>query len=572
MIDRPTLLDPANQRIQDLIRERITRLPFDLHELRPWYWRPCVVRILMVSDGTLDFSLADFGLRTLVEVIHGTPLPHTRFQITVAHRSTFASDAMVATGVPSVTRGIKGFRFDDPDHFAPGMYDQVWLFGINSSFQLPNSTWSGAPGENELKAIAQFMDDGGGLFATGDHGALGSALCGHIPRVRSMRKWFAGPGPFGNDGTPGMGDEDRHDTNRIGHDARTEFDDQSDDVPQPIQPRYFYSRAGTFRRLRWPHPLLCGPMGVIDVMPDHPHEGECVLPYETDRSFNFGGYAVHEWPMDGSGNRVMPQLVSFNSVPAGNTASTKAPTRAKTYAGICAYDGDRTSVGRCVTDATWHHFVNVNLVGALGNPDPVKRVGFAASASGMAAFEKIKAYYRNIAIWLSPVGKRQCMRNGGIWLLLWESRLVESVTDGLHIPLKRAEFSVLCAIGRHARDAMGKFASQCQSLIWALDWIRPLLIKELFIQVDPWPPEFEKPIPQPGPDPVPWVDLDLLLDAAVGGAILALREEFAEPDEKSGDRAQKSFDKVVNIGVEYGLALAIKDLRNNNEKILGLLK
>ena len=33
------------------------------------------------------------------------------------------------------------------------------------------------------------MDGGGGLFATGDHGALGKALCGEVPRARSMRRW-----------------------------------------------------------------------------------------------------------------------------------------------------------------------------------------------------------------------------------------------------------------------------------------------------------------------------------------------------------------------------------------------
>ena len=565
MIDRSTLLDPANQRIRDMIRDRFTDFHLNLHDLRPWYWRPCVVRILMVSDGPLDFSMADFGLRTLVNIIHDTPIAHARFQITVAHRSAFVSDAAVATGEPVVVRSIKGFRFDDASHFASGMYDQVWLFGFDSSFPQANGTWSGAPNDNELKAVSEFMNAGGGLFATGDHGALGSALGGHIPRVRTMRKWFAGPGPFGNDGTPGMSDADRHDTNRIGHDGRTDFDDQSDDVPQPIQPRYFYARWGYNRRFRWPHPLLCGPMGVIDVMPDHPHEGECVLPYETGRSFNFAGYTIEEWPMNASGNRVLPQLVSFNSVPAGNTATTKAPTNSATYAGICAYDGDQTSVGRCVTDATWHHFININLVGAIGNADPIKSVGFAASAPGMAALEKVKAYYRNIAVWLSPAATRHCMRNGGIWILLWESRLVEAVTDGLRMPLERADLAVLCDIGRHARDAMGKYASQCQSLIWVLDWIRPFLEKELFRHVDPWPPEFEKPVPIDGPDPVPWFDVNPILDAAVGGAILALREEFPNPDAKTGERANKAFDKVVHKGLEHGLHVAMKDFGRSME-------
>ena len=46
------------------------------------------------------------------------------------------------------------------------------------------------------------MENGGGFFATGDHANLGSPLCGLIPRVRSMRRWWTGAPPPGFNPAP----------------------------------------------------------------------------------------------------------------------------------------------------------------------------------------------------------------------------------------------------------------------------------------------------------------------------------------------------------------------------------
>lgn len=45
--------------------------------------------------------------------------------------------------------------------------------------------------EDELLVLARFMQNGGGILASGNHEGLGSYMCGRIPRVRTMRKWFA---------------------------------------------------------------------------------------------------------------------------------------------------------------------------------------------------------------------------------------------------------------------------------------------------------------------------------------------------------------------------------------------
>jgi len=138
------------------------------------------------------------------------------------------------------------------------------------------------------------MNGGGGVFATGDHGALGVCLSGSIPRARSMRLWGdTSPNDALNEVS--MTGPRRNDTNRIGPSAGSQFNDQSDVVPQPISPKMYQRWTGLWR-YSYPHPLLCGPRGVIRVLPDHPHEGQCVLPANTNRSDTFAGYPIVEYP------------------------------------------------------------------------------------------------------------------------------------------------------------------------------------------------------------------------------------------------------------------------------------
>ncbi len=63
--------------------------------------------------------------------------------------------------------------------------DQVWFFGLQQIGPYGRSLTS-----VELASIARFMNKGGGVFATGDHQSMGYKLCGEIPRVRSMRRWW----------------------------------------------------------------------------------------------------------------------------------------------------------------------------------------------------------------------------------------------------------------------------------------------------------------------------------------------------------------------------------------------
>lgn len=556
-----------NQRRLEALSDYRRKYLFGPNEFRPILLRPCRVRILLVADSFLYFSDEDFGLSDLVDILSTPPGPYVRFELTCAHRDNVA-DVQVGIGNPKVARTIKQFRFDNAAHFGRDKFEEVWLFGAESSYDF-GAGWTNKPDDTELRAIAEFMDAEGGVFATGDHGALGSALCGFVPRVRSMRMWFAQPGPLGEPSAPDMNSAQRNDTNRpgnpppVGNAPIFDFDDQSDDIPQEIEPKMYTRHVGPLRRVSYPHPLLCGKTGVIRVLPDHPHEGECVEPWEHDREFDIAGYHLVEYPPAAAGSvRPLPEVIATSRVLAGN--DVKSPTVAQSFGAIGAYDGSLAGVGRVAVDATWHHFININLTGRanFGGPDP-KDVGFLYSASGQAHYEAIKTYFRNLAVWLAPPDSRACMRRCGIWLVIWDHRILEAVTPGLPLKLDRSSFLDVLWVGYHARDVLGRFASECQAVEWLLDLIRPLVPIDIVELLRPWPP-------LPDPDPSPWFDESRLLDLAIGGSVIALREEFPGPNQVRRGKPERAIDAAMERGAAAGLAHGVESMQQSTRRMESL--
>lgn len=551
-----THLPSPNERLLEIARLRDRLIATDPRQLIPWLFRPCRVRILLVADGILDFGPSNVGLQAFVETLLDGPAYFVQFEITLAQRDDRTSTQMMG-GHPDIARRITSFRFDNTDHFAPDRYDEMFLFGISSEGNLTGP---------ELRAISEFMDSGRGVFATGDHGALGRALCSQIPRVRSMRLWESTSTSLDLDQVS-MDGRRRNDTNRLGHVATSEFDDQSDDVPQITAPTMRSRSVGLFT-VSYPHPILCGRGGVIDVMPDHPHEGECVVPTDLTGSDIFDDYTIAEYPPGAGGQpRPVPEIISESSVLSGTTSGGKAPTEAHSFGGICAYDGHRADVGRVVTDATWHHFVNVNLIGTnSATRESAKRYGFLASTPGEQTLDKIKEYYVNLVLWLAPSALVRCMNRRILWGLIFHDRVIESLITRSEIPLEQAEFPLLRRVGAHARDALGRSTSSCQEVRIA-SWVLELVqARELVPWVDPWWPH-----PRPEPDPVPWYNLDVLVDAALGGALVALHEASAglHPDEI--DKVEEAFDTIVARGATRSLQQAIEAGTKATRTFRGLL-
>jgi hypothetical protein len=145
--------------------------------------------VLIVLDGTYRFAAAtsnggtpDFTYEALVGALSAAGMA-----VTKAHRGADST----------ATPGWTSFRFDTPPAgHTLGEFDVIWLIGLDgrnvAPSSPPNSSPSGANAldEPQLRAMARYMDAGGGVFATGDHDSIGADMCGRIPRVRAMRAWF----------------------------------------------------------------------------------------------------------------------------------------------------------------------------------------------------------------------------------------------------------------------------------------------------------------------------------------------------------------------------------------------
>src|SRR6476660_327893 len=187
---------------------------------------------------------------------------------------------------------------------------------------------------------------------------------------------------------------------------------EGDQYPQLLIPG-FQNLAGSFSVSRLvPHPLLCGPHGVIDRFPDHMHEGGVVedADVQLDLPLDIAGYDRPEYPpnrpvatpaaVGGTLPGPVPLVRPVPHVVAhGITTNRDAPPRV--FAIVGAYDGEGAGVGRIVVDSTWHHWFSLNLGGFI--------------AEAPLIYEQMQWYYRNIAIYLATRAQRAQMLFAAIW-------------------------------------------------------------------------------------------------------------------------------------------------------------
>ncbi len=371
-----------------------------------------MANVLIVLDGTYRFAEpADTQDFTYIELVDA--LTTAGHQVTKAHRT---GDA---------TADIAPFNFATSTDLL--QFDVIWLIGFSGRNSSNATGASGAGiGDPELAAIARFMATGGGVFATGDHDSIGSEMCGHIPRVRSMRCWY-GPN---DSASPMPADFPRNfppitaaraDTTRQNPagsyslpgvvDPFVWFQNQSDAVPQPIAAKTIPA-----------HPILMRGGSVVTVYPDHMHEGNTlggeIDGYDYEQSLSFNGESFPEFPKV-AGHHEMPaviatgQTVAFanrTAVTTGLIGNNGDASAMKAINTLSVYDGRVAGVGRVVTGSTFHHYVDINLTGdsainsdalkARTGPDAEKGHGFAhAGAEGTRA--DIRAVFANITQWLA---------------------------------------------------------------------------------------------------------------------------------------------------------------------------
>ena len=529
------------------------------------FLRPCRLKILMVVDGypgsflNISFSDSYFGLATVADTLRNNPEWWVKFDVTRAHRQTDTFKPNSATEPLLHARygpHFEGFRFTQAG-FDINQYDQVWFFGARSNPNDPERL-----SDAELAIIARWMDTRqGGVFATGDHADLGSALCARLPRARSMRRWTtAAASNVVPMAVPQNSGPNRHDTLRKGDDAYYTFNDESDIYPMRLTlKRKPLNSWSPFFAKSAPHPVMCGASGPIDIMPDHPHEGwvtdEADIPLGL--SFSFPGYASKpEYPTVG-GHQEKPETIAMAQVRgdhtegrggAGGSDRNKGPANAKTFGVVGAYDGHAVSVGRVVVDSTWHHWFDVNLTGRptdggdLVNPvtaaDP-KAQGFLYNATGQAALARIQNYFRNVAMWIAAPASQNCMFSRATWNAVIRYPLNEQLS-----PL-----TPIWVLGDIARDAIGRRAGQCVITQWIWRYF-PLKIVEAF-----------RPLPDPCLTCLPFDAIEIFTLGGIVREMLTLAYD-------SRDGKAKIDEKAIAQAMARGIRGGIGELFQLQEKSL----
>lgn len=549
-------------------------------------------KILMLVDripgqplGTVDSFGISFSPTPDITDLYFFSLSHLLSKLDAdiikAHRQT---DPASDNGAPTPA-DLENFRFSQG---SLADFDEVWLIGYGSTrldqANLTPAQIASVPDETELAALATFMNNGGGVFAVGDHAGLGLSLSGGVPRVRTMRKWwYPETGPFGNEpiAPPAINGSggNRLDTTRPGRTVATDpnapgspavwFDDQSDDIPQTLIPNnqgnVCYEPTVYLSNPSLLHPLLQGPNGPILGFADHMHEGEVILPYEYDRVFTFAGQQFVEYPVGHgpSGVVVEPQIIAWSStngsanvVPQGEQgvhAPDDGISAYRFFGAIGAYDGSIAGVGRVVVESTFHHFMDINLIGdpmapvdavKSGNP---KYLGFLATPEGQAVLAGIEAYYNNVAQWLAPPPLKKRQWVSGAILALQNRTLRELATNpppDIRVHLGRVAVATL---RQQVRPGM---------LIAQLVAVLPDRVR-FALPALPWGPVT-------GTNGCGSVDYNQFLHAALGEAVLAAAELSKGRGILSLLHDPEVASKITDATL-HGVAALAKDFDRNAE-------
>jgi hypothetical protein len=368
------------------------------------------IRILVVIDGRIELNKdkGTFGLGFALEALEAEFAPYVRFKIDVAkHDGSLTPDALGGR-----TLRYPDFRFNDSD-FDIDEYHQLWFFADQPSgqdgddgFTTDDDIAAFALSEKEVRIVAEWMERGGGVFATGDHSILGASLCSRLPRVRTMRKWTHAQG------VPSKSSADRHQTLQHGISEAEE----ADTLLQPVElVMRQIPGSGPFGQSTVPHPIFTtATLGDIDRFPDHMHEGEVIADSEVqlDLPPTFPDL-LPEYPGTIHGVRPNPHVAAFGRTTNGRPVELQPallppytdpghlPLVYKRFGLVGTYDGNPVHIGRVVVDSTWHHWFSFNLTGI--------------AVQAPTAFQKVQTYYRNVGLWLATPLQRLLMTVMAVW-------------------------------------------------------------------------------------------------------------------------------------------------------------
>ena len=227
-------------------------------------------------------------------------------------------------------------------------FDQLWLFAVDPGDGLSKVDCAG---------ITRFRQRGGGILATRDHQDLGSSICtiGGVGRAHFFHT--ENPEP----------DESRH----------TPDDTDTKNISWP---NYHSGSNGDYHPIKAVEPvheLLRKPDdggGVIELFPAHPHEGAVGVP---------------------------PDEQHARVIATGTSTTTGRPFNLA-VAFERATDRHGNRLGMAVAESSFHHFADYNWDPSTGCPSFVAEEPGDGYRQNPRALDDIKAYVRNLALWLTP--------------------------------------------------------------------------------------------------------------------------------------------------------------------------
>jgi hypothetical protein len=231
-------------------------------------------------------------------------------------------------------------------------FGELWLFAVDTGDGLT---------EADCRGITRFRQRGGGLLATRDHQDLGSCLC-----------------TLG-----GVGAAHFFHTRNPEPDATRQCPDDTQ-TTNISWPNYHSGSNGDFQEITPAEPLHellrrpDAPGGVIRFFPAHPHEGAVGVP---------------------AGEQHARVIASGTSRATGRPFNLAVAFEREA-------DARGNTLGRGVAESSFHHFADYNFDPAKGAPSFVSEPPGDGYRRAPRALEDIKAYVRNLALWLAPETQR----------------------------------------------------------------------------------------------------------------------------------------------------------------------
>jgi len=227
-------------------------------------------------------------------------------------------------------------------------FDELWLFAVDVG---------GGLSKKDCEGITRFRQRGGGILVTRDHQDLGSSICsiGGVGAAHFFHTHHTDP------------DLSRHTR-----------DDQ--DTESISWPNYHSGSNGDYQRVNPVEPihelLYRGdrPSRLIQFFPAHPHEGGVgVPPGENHARIVASGTSK-------TTGRPFNLAVAFERTP----------------------DQHGNTLGRAVAESSFHHFADYNWDTEQGCPSFLAEPPGTGIKREPEKLEDIKAYVRNLALWLAP--------------------------------------------------------------------------------------------------------------------------------------------------------------------------